>query len=160
MSTSANSSPGTERRAGQIAVRAGVTALFIEAALWSAIRLLSMVYVLAGEADLSAKHQLPGWTRLAYLGVSVAVAAVLILAGAGLRNGAGPAARLAQVLAIGVNFVVFARGAASVVRPSGAQAAVVAAFVVGLAAASLAGLVVDLGAAIADRRRGASTGGA
>jgi hypothetical protein len=92
--------------------------------------------------------------------VSVAVAAVLFLAGAGLRNGAGPAARLAQVLAIGVNVVVFARGAASVVRPSGAQAAVVAAFVVGLAVASLAGLVVDLGAAIADRRRRASTGGA
>jgi hypothetical protein len=141
-------------------VRAGLTALFIEGGLWSAIRLLSMVYVLAGEADLSAKHQLPGWARLEYLGVSVAVAAVLFLAGAGLRNGAGPAARVAQVLAAAVNVVVLARGAASVVRPSGAQAGVVAAVVVCLAVASLAGLAIDLSAAATELRRRRSTGAA
>jgi len=143
-----------------ILIRAGILALFVEGALWSAIRLLSFVYVLAQEADLGPQHQTPGWARLRFVVVSVAVAWVLFLAGAGLRNGVGRAARVAQVLAVAVNVVVLTLGAAALARSSGAEAVVVTASATALAAASLAGLLLDLRAAIVGRRPRTPTGSA
>jgi hypothetical protein len=159
MSTSANS-PQAESRAAQVAIRAGFAALIIEGALWSAIRFFSFLYELAGEANLSQEAQRAGWVRLAAVGVTVAGGVILFLAAARLRDRAGPAARVAQVLAVAINVVVLARGVAAALRFSGAQAVVVAVFVMGLAAASLAGLGVALRAAIADRPRRSSTGAA
>lgn len=141
-----------------IAVRAGIPALFIEGALWSAIRLVSFTYVLAQEADLGPQHQTPGWIRLRFVGVSVAVAAVLFLAGAGLRNGAGRAARVAQVLAVTVNVVLLVLGITALARFSGAEAVIVAACVVILAAAALSGLALDLRSALAERRKEVTPG--
>lgn len=141
-----------------IAVRAGIAALFIEGALYSAIRLLSFTYVLAQEADLGPQHQTPGWIRLRFVGVSVAVTGVLFLAGAGLRNGAGRVARVAQVLAVAVNAVVLVLGIAALARFSGAEAVVVAAFVVILAAAALSGLALDLRSGLVERRKEVAPG--
>jgi hypothetical protein len=151
MSTSANSSHRTERRAALI-LRVAIVALFMEASLWSAIRLLSLVYVTAGEAYLDDVHVTPGWVRLKFLGVTVAVAAVIFLAAAGLRNGSGRPARVAQVLAFAINVVVMVRGVAAVLRFSGAEAVVAAIFATALAVAALCGLAVEGRAALGDRK--------
>ncbi len=141
-----------------LAIRSGIAALFIEGALWSTIRLLSFTYVLAQEADLGPQHQTPGWLRLRFVGISVAVAGVLFLAGAGLRNGARWPGRVAQALAAAVNVVVLVRATAAFVRFSGAQAAVVAAFVVLLALAALSGLAFDARSFRRERPSGVTPG--
>ena len=126
-----------------LTTRSGIVALFIEGALWSTIRLLSFTYELAQGADLGPQHQTPGWLRLRFVGISVGVAGVLFLAGAGLPNGARWPARVAQALAAVVNVVLLVRGIAAIIRFSGAQAVVAAASVVMLAVAALSGLVFD-----------------
>ncbi|MEP7059671.1 MAG: hypothetical protein ABI828_02965 [Actinomycetota bacterium] len=150
MSTSANLPPRTEGFGGFLH-RAAIAALFIEASLWSCIRLFSLVYVMGGEADLEAIHQTSGWARLEFIGISVAVAAVLFLAGAGLRNGSRVPARVAQVLASVINVLVLVRAVAALVRFSGAQAGVAAAFAAYLAAAALVGLAIDARSAVLHR---------
>jgi hypothetical protein len=150
MSTSANSSHRTER-SGAFVMRAAIVALFIEASLWSAIRLLSLVYVMAGEAYLGDSHVTPGWVRLKFLGVSVVVAAVLFLAAAGLRNGSGWPARVAQVLAAAINVIVLVRGVAGILHFSGAEAVVAALFATGLAVSALCGLTAEGRAALVHR---------
>lgn len=141
-----------------IVVRAGILALFIEGALWSSIRLFSFVYVLAQEVDLGAQHQTPGWIRLRFVAISVAVAVVLFLAGAAMRNGAGLPGRVAQVLAIAANIMVLVQGIAALVRSSGAEAVVAAACAAMLAVASLTALGLDLRAAVLGRGSPASAG--
>jgi hypothetical protein len=140
------------------AKRLGLTALFIEGALWTAIRFLSFIYVLAQEADLGPRHLTPGWQRLKYVVVTAAVAAILFLAAAGIRNGAGIPARVAQVLAVVINGAVLVQGIAAVVRFSGAEAVVVAVLVIGMAVAALAGLFLDIRAAIVGRHAEAAPG--
>ena len=144
--------------ARSIVVRAGIPALFIEGAFWSAIRLFSFIYVLAQEADLGSIHQTPGWVRLKFVAISVGLATVLFTAGGALRNGAGPAGRIAQILAVVVNAVVLVQGITSLAHPSGAEAVVTAAGAVLLAAACLAGLALDLRAAAVGRGPWASAG--
>ncbi len=141
-----------------LAIRSGIAALFIEGALWSTIRLLSFTYELAQGADLGPQHQTPGWLRLQYVGISVGVAGVLFLAGAGLRNGARWPGRVAQALAAAVNVVLLVRGIAAFVRFSGAQAAVVAAFVVILAVAALWGMAFDARSIWRERRSDVAPG--
>jgi hypothetical protein len=151
MSTSANSSHRTERSAAFV-LRVAIAALFIEATLWSAIRLLSFVYDMAREVDLPDIQVTPGWVWLKFVGVSVAVAAVLFLAAAGLRNGSGWPARVAQMLAIAINVDVLVRGVAAIVRFSGDEAVVAATFATGLAVAALTGIALDGRAALIERR--------
>ena len=103
------------------------------------------------------EDQTPGWLRLRYVAVTVAVAAVLFLAGGGLRNGAGLVGRAAQMLAIAVNVAVLVLGVSALARFSGAEAVVVSACVVALAVACLAGLAADLRAAVLGRPAYAST---
>ena len=141
-----------------LAIRSGIASLFIEGALWSTIRLLSFTYELAQGADLGPQHQTPGWLRLQFVGISVGVAGVLFLAGAGLRNGARWPGRVAQALAAVVNGVLLVRGIAAVLRFSGAQAVVAAAFAVMLAVAALSGLAFDARSFGRERRSGATPG--
>lgn len=151
MSTSANSSRRTEQSAAFV-LRVSIAALFTEATLWSAIRLLSLVYVMAGEVDLGDIHVTPGWVRLRFVVVSVVVAAVLFLAAAGLRNGSGWPARVAQVLAIAINVDILVRSVAAILRFSGGEAVVAAILATGLAVAALTGIALDGRAALIDRR--------
>jgi hypothetical protein len=144
--------------ATSILVRSAIVALFIEGGLWSAIRLLSFVYVMGGEAMRGPETETPGWLRLKYVGVSVGVAAIVFLAGGGLRNGAGIVGRAAQILAAAMNVVLLVLAVAAFARFSGGEAVVTSAFVVALAVASLAGLVVSFGAAVRAHRPATLTG--